>query len=215
MKVAATGGDYKPVPEGTYVAICVRVIDLGTQLTSYKGADKIQRKVMISWEVPDVRATDQDGHDMPAMISTRYTASLHEKAALRKALEAWRGRRFTEDELKGFDLKNVIAQPCQIQVLHTERDGTTYANVSAIMAMPKGSAKPLPEHATVNFSLDEGEFSEGIYGTLSDKLKEIIAQSPEYKAATGQFTETRGGGGAEFSPDLDDEIPFISSNGLR
>jgi hypothetical protein len=207
MKVSASGGDYKPVPEGTYVATCVRVIDLGTQVTTWKGADKIQRKVLIGWEVPEVRVQDQEGRDMPAMISTRYTASLHEKAALRKALEAWRGRRFTDDELKGFDLKNVLAQPCQIQVLHSERDGTTYANVSAIMAMPKGAAKPAPEHPTINFSLDEGEFSEGVYGMLTDRLREIIAQSPEYKEATGQAS-ARPQSSEEFSRDLDDEIPF-------
>lgn len=217
MRVSATGSDYKPVPEGTYIAICVRCIDLGTQITSWQGSDKQQRKVLLSWEVPEVRATDRDGQDMPAMISSRYTASLHEKAQLRKDLEAWRGRRFTDDELKGFDLKNIVGQPCQIQVLHTEKNGSTYANISAIMAIPKGLPKPTPEHTTVNFSLDEGEFSEGIYSSLSDKLKEQIAGSPEYKAATGQVVNKPGGGDpyGDFSrADLDDEIPFITSRGI-
>lgn len=208
MIVSSSGGDYKPVPEGTYIAICIRVIDLGTQVATYKGADKIQRKVLVSWEVPEVRAEDKDGKDMPALISTRYTASLHEKAALRRDLEAWRGRRFTEDELRGFDLKNVIAQACQIQVLHTERDGSTYANVSAIMALPKGYQKPTPEHSTVNFSLDPADFNSAIYGSLSEKLQEQIAKSPEYKEVTGQAPVRPTGQPEEFSRDMDDEIPF-------
>lgn len=210
MKVSSNGGDYKPVPEGTHIAICIRIVDLGTQASTYKGATKLQRKVLISWEAPDERVRDADGNDMPAIISKRYTASLHEKAALRKDLEAWRGKRFTDDELHGFDLKNVLAQACQIQVLHSENDGTTYANVSAIMSMPKGMPKPSPEHPLINFSLDNGEFSEGVYEMLSDRLKEQIAQSPEYKHATGQLVHA---GSDQYhretlTADLDDEIPF-------
>lgn len=213
MKVSASGSDYKPVPEGTYVATCVRVIDLGTQVTTYKGADKTQHKVLVSWEVPEVRAEDRDGNDMPAMISTRYTASLHEKAALRRDLEAWRGRRFTDDELRGFDMKNILGQPCQVQILHTERDGTTYGNVSAIMALPKGMPKPAPEHSLINFSLEAGEFSKEIYEMLSEKMQEQIAKSPEYKVATGQAIPSQGGGGdGDYAgadiPFDDADIPF-------
>ena len=211
MIVASSSTDYKPLPEGTYVATCIRIIDLGTQITTYKGVDKTQRKVLITWEVPEVRAEDKDGNDMPALISTRYTASLHEKAALRKDLEAWRGRRFTEAELKGFDLKNVLGQSCQIQVLHTERDGATYANISAIMSLPKGLEKPVPEHGTVNFSLDKSEFSAGVYDDLTDKTKAIIAASPEFKLATGQMVmpdQDEPDYSEEFSRAPDDDIPF-------
>lgn len=202
MIVSSNGADFKPIPEGTYVAICVRVIDLGTQVTTFKGADKTQRKVLIAWEVPEV-IVEFDGEEKPALVMNRYTASLHDKARMRADLEAWRGKRFTADELTGFDLKNVLGTACQIQVIHSE-DGS-YANVAAIMALPKGMTKPTPHHPTINFSLDEGEYSQGIYDGLSDKLRATIAQSPEYKA--------RNGGPApapreEFTRDLDDEIPF-------
>lgn len=204
MIVSSSGGDFKPIPEGTYVATCVRVIDLGTQITTFKGADKLQRKVLIAWEVPD-EIVEFDGEKRPALIMSRYTASLSDKANLRKHLEAWRGRRFTDDELRGFDLKNVLGKPCQIQVLHSE-DGA-YANVASIMALPKGSAPPEIHHPLVHFSLDDGEFSEGVYELLSEKLQQQIAQSPEYKARTGQAVQ-RGGPSEDFSADLDDEIPF-------
>lgn len=196
------GGDFKPVPEGTYVALCVRVIDLGTQVTTFKGAEKNQRKVLIAWEVPEV-PVEFDGETAPALLMSSYTASLHEKAALRKHLEAWRGKRFTDDELAGFDLKNVIGKPCQVQVLHSE-DGN-YANVAAIMAVPKGLPIADPYHPLVSFDLEPGKFSPVIYEGLSDKLKAKIAQSPEYKAATGGPAYVAPGTGAH---DLDDEIPF-------
>ena len=38
----------------------------------------------------------------PFLVRRRYTASLHEKSALRKDLESWRGRAFTNVELDGF-----------------------------------------------------------------------------------------------------------------
>lgn len=203
MIVSSSGGDFKPIPEGNYIAVCVRVIDLGTQMTSFKGADSLKRKVLIAWEVPEVEV-DWEGEKQPALVMSSYTASLHDKANLRQHLEAWRGRRFTDDELKGFDLKNVLGKGCQIQVLHSE-DGA-YANVKAIMALPKGSASPAPIHPLINFDLDA--FSEGVYETLSDKLKGKIAQSPEYKQATGQAPIKSEAGFESFTHDLDDEIPF-------
>lgn len=196
------GGDFKPIPEGTYVAICVRVIDLGTQVTTFKGAEKNQRKVLIAWETPD-ETVEYEGETAPALLMSSYTASLHEKATLRKHLEAWRGRRFTEEELHGFDLKNVLGKPCQVQVLHSE-DGN-YANVAAIMAVPKGYTVPTPHHPLIAFDLEPGQFNETIYESLSPKLQAKIAQSPEYKAATGGPTYIAPSTGAV---DLDDEIPF-------
>lgn len=203
MIVSSNGSDFKPIPEGTYIATCVRVIDLGTQVTTYMGADKLQRKVLVAWEVPD-EMVEFEGKSQPALIQKRYTASLSDKANLRKDLEAWRGRRFTDEELRGFDLKNVLGSACQIQVLHSE-DGA-YANVQTIMALPKGMPKPEPIHSLINFSLDPAEYSEGVYGLLSDKLKQSIAQSPEYKALNGGLAASPT---EDFARnDLDDEIPF-------
>jgi hypothetical protein len=205
--VSSTGGDFKPIPEGTYIATCVRLIDLGTQVSTYKGVDSLRRKVLIVWEVPD-QLVEFDGEERPALIMQRYTASLSDKAILRQHLEAWRGRRFTADELRGFDLKNVLGKPCQIQVLHSE-DGA-YANIAAIMACPKGLPAPAIHHPLINFSLEEDEFSAGIYDGLSDKLKASIAASPEYKARTGQAQTHPGERNVETfaHADLDDEIPF-------
>jgi hypothetical protein len=217
MIVSSSGGDFKPIPEGAYLATCVRIIDLGTQITSFQGADKLQRKVLLVWEVPD-EIVEYEGEKRPALIMQRYTASLSDKANLRKHLEAWRGRRFTDDELRGFDLKNVLGKPCQIQVVHSENGGNVYANLAAIMALPKGTPAPDIHHPLIHFSLDEGEFSVGIYDGLSDKLKAQIATSPEYKARTGQTAprpSERGGGGQEHFPaDLDDEIPFITCRSI-
>jgi len=207
MIISKTGSDYKPVPAGTYIACCVRIVDLGTQISTYNG--KAQRKVLFTWEIPEVEAETDDG-PMPAMISTSYTASLHEKAALRKVLESWRGKPFTADELTGFDLKSVLGASCLMGVIHNEHEGTMYANVSSVMALPKGTAKVAPVHPLVNFSLDE--FDEGVFEGLSPKLKEKISVTREYYRATGQeVLEDEPLANRPFAPDpvdLDDSIPF-------
>lgn len=201
MIISNSGTDYKPVPAGSYTAVCIRVIDLGTQISTYN--QKAQRKVLFTWEIPEIEIETDNG-PMPATISSRYTASLHEKAALRKVLESWRGRPFTADELTGFDLKNILGASCLMGVIHNENGGTTYANVSSVMALPKGMPKLTPQHTLINFSLDE--FNEALFDSLSPRVKETIAQAPEYKLATGQEVET---GDQHYSaPDLDDEIPF-------
>ena len=79
------GGDFTPVPEGTFPATCYRFIDLGTQAGEYMGASKIARKVMLSWEITDPETRMEDGK--PFTISSRFTWSMHEKSTLRKTLE--------------------------------------------------------------------------------------------------------------------------------
>ena len=46
----------------------------------------------------------EDDNGRRFQLRKDYKNSLHEKAGLRKDLEAWRGRRFTDAELAGFDL---------------------------------------------------------------------------------------------------------------
>lgn len=199
MIVSSSGEGFKPIDEGTYVATCIRVIDLGTQVSSFQGADKLQRKVLIAWEVPEVRV-EFDDKEGPALIMKRYTASLSDRANLRKDLEAWRGKRFTDDELKGFDLGNLLGHSCQIQVLHSP-DGQ-YANIQTIMALPKGMPKPQPENPLIHFDLDD--FKVGEFQMVSEKLQQTIMLSPEYKAATGQAVHTK----PEDNYDRSDDIPF-------
>jgi hypothetical protein len=75
----------------------------------------------------------------PFVVSRRFTISLHKKAALRAAIESWRGRALTETEIRdGFDLESLIGSACSLNVVHVARDGATFANVSSIMRLPKG-----------------------------------------------------------------------------
>lgn len=170
---ATGGGDFAITPEGTYIARCYKIIDLGTQKGSEAYGGKEQHKVMISWELLDKDVKMEDGR--PFSVSQFYTMSLHEKATLRKDLEAWRGKKFTDDELAGFDLKNVLGVYCMLQVVHSP-DGK-YANVNAIMSY-KGD-KPEEVNPNVSFDLDEPDMQ--VFDTFGDGLKAKIMASPEWQ----------------------------------
>jgi len=186
------GADYEPIPEGTYAAICYAVVDLGTHYNERFKKDA--HKVLLTWELPEERIeVTRDGQmlDLPRAISRRYTMSLHAKAALRHDLEAWRGKRFTDEELKGFDLSHIVGAACLLGIVHEtgKRDGKTYASISSIMALPgakaagkgKKAAPPKPENTPIVFAIpDEPEPNFDIPDTLPEWVVKTIQESKEW-----------------------------------
>jgi hypothetical protein len=168
-------GDYEITPAGNYVARCFKLIDMGTQTVEFAGETKFQQKILISWELLDPITNMKDGR--PFAVSKRYTASLHEKSALRKDLQSWRGKRFTDEELEGFDLTKILGAWCQLQVIHTESNGTTYANVDAIMSTRE---KPTGINELMHFDIDEPDLE--VFNSLSEKMQETIKATPEWRA---------------------------------
>jgi hypothetical protein len=93
------------------------------------------------WQVDEIDPASGRRFDIRGL----YTLSLSDKANLRKHLEAWRGRKFTPLELRGFDLENLIGVNCQIQVIHNiSDDGRTFANVQAIVPANAKAPKIAP-----------------------------------------------------------------------
>jgi hypothetical protein len=130
---AKAGGDFKPCPAGVHDAVCAFVEDIGHEHSDLY--NKFIHKVVIGWEVNEPMS---DGR--PYTISKRYTVSLSDKALLRKDLEGWRGQKFTDEQLKGFDLEVLRGKQCQLQIIHNEKGGKTYANIQTVL--PKGKHSP-------------------------------------------------------------------------
>lgn len=175
--------EYETVPAGVYTALCYRVIDLGTQSTEFAGETKEAHQVMVSWELFGEGARMTDGR--PFSVHKRYKLSLHEKASLRKDLEAWRGKKFTADELNGFDVKNVLGTACTMQVMVSD-DGK-YANVGTIMATKE---KPTGENEPVYFEIGD-KSTHGAWELLSRNMQEKILSSPEGAMSGLALTEKK------------------------
>ena len=168
------GGDFEQCPAGSFAARCYQIIDLGHQTFEWKGEAKVAPKVRITWELNEMMS---DGR--PFSISREYTASIGDKANLRKDLEAWRGRPFSAEELRNFSLENVLGAPCLLGVVHKpSKDGAkVYANVGSIMALPKGM--PSPELVNPAVKFDIGTFDQKVFDGLSSYVQKKILMSKE------------------------------------
>lgn len=193
------GGGELP-PEGTHVARCYRLVDLGTQ---YSERFKTQaRKIIIGWELP--AATMEDGR--PFAINKWYTLSWHKKSNLRKDLQSWRGRPFEGDDEQYFDLTKIVGQACLLNIIHEKNnEGEIRARVQSIMALPAGHANtPAAVNPPFIFSLDE--FDPKAFDSLHEATQDIIKQSLEYKAMGSQPATD---GPPPAGPDWeDDDIPW-------
>lgn len=188
---AGNGGNFKRVPAGVHIGRCYSLIDLGTQTTNGQYGEKQQHKIRVGWELFGEDENGQpltvevDGVEMPMTISKNYTVSLHEKAGLRKDLAAWRGRDFTEEEAKAFDVSKLIGAYCMVNVTTSENNGKTYSNVGGLTPLPAAlkNAKPNAVHPNIIFNLDEPDMA--LFATFHEKLQDAIKASPEFKKAAG------------------------------
>jgi hypothetical protein len=145
--------------------------------------------VVVAFEIPGERI-EIKGKDLPRGISKRYTLSLNEKASLRKDLQSWRGRPFTSAELAGFDVSKLIGANCLLSVLHQDRAGATYANISSISALPKSMKSVAPENPSLYFNVVEAIASAKSKGLrdiiwpedLPTWIEKLCCESEEYKA---------------------------------
>ena len=171
--------DYTPCPAGSYPAKCVGLIDLGTQTSTFEAETKSARKVLVSFEITDPETRRADG--TPFVVSKRFTLSKHEKAALRGFLTAWRGRDFTPEEIKRFDLVAVLGADCLLSLVNTTKpDGKTFTNISGAMRLPRGMAAPAGEMPLQHFDLTDPDWQ--VFAALGSRLQAQIAESPEFIA---------------------------------
>jgi len=189
--IAKQSRDRTPILEqGVYMAACIMLIGLGQQYD--EGYDRTSEQVKLIWEVEG--QTVKIGEELlPRQISRDFTLSLDERSNLRKLLQSWRGQAFTAEELKGFELCNILGAWCQLQVIHKTSERGAYANVDNVMALPKGTKKPKVEKTTY-FCLDDPA-TYGVYETLPRYLQEKIAKAENF-AATGLVLPERKNGSA-------------------
>lgn len=178
LPTQSTGGSFEKCPAGNHLAVCYEVLDLGTQDTTYKGETKPKHLIWIGWETP--MESMEDGR--PFVIGRRYTLSSHENSALRRDLESWRGKAFTDEDFGTFPIESIIGKGCFLNVVHSENGDRTYANVQAVTGLPKGTAVPEQSNESTYLSLDPEDFDPDVYAKLSERMRETIGKSPEFSS---------------------------------
>lgn len=173
------GGNFAPMEQGTYLARCYSMVHIGTILESYQGQDKLQNKVRISWEFPtELKEFKQGEGEKPYVLSKEFTLSLHEKSTLRAFLKSWRGKDFTEDEAKAFDISKLIGVPCTASVIHVEKDGKKYAQIASVSTVMKGAT--VPSQINPSFELNYDNFDLDKFKSLPEFIRKKMEGSNEF-----------------------------------
>jgi hypothetical protein len=210
LTVSSGESDYEVVPAGQHLAVCYRLVDAGTREEQYKDNPPKKRHVLfVYWELPEVKM----GDGRPFTISKKYTLTLNENGTLFKDLKTWRGKSFTQEELKGFDLLNVLGVSALLEVEHSDEGK---ARVVSVFKPDGGAKKTETENEQQAFDIDE--YAKGdpkmieIFGSFPEWMQGMIEESFEVSAAmkqAGNSASTSSGGLDEFKKELsEDEIPF-------
>lgn len=175
--------NFEPIATGNYPARCYSMVHIGTVEENILGTLKRLNKVRITWELPtELKVFKEENGEQPCVISKEFTLSLHEKATLRSFLKNWRGKDFTDDEAKSFDIEKLVGAPCMLNITHkTKKDGSgIYAEIGSVSAMPKGFA--CPDQVNPSFVFTYENFDAEKFNALPDFLKNKMVNSDEYKA---------------------------------
>ena len=167
------GTEFEDPKPGRWLATCIQVVDLGTQQDLFKGKITHKRKVRLGFELLD-HDPMEDGR--PFTVYRRYTASLGKKANLRRDLESWRGKPFTDKELEGFDVEVLLGKSCELVLVKSQTDRV---NITNIIPLKKGARLKKPVNQMISFDLDE--FDQEVFNSLSDGTRKVIMDSAEFK----------------------------------
>lgn len=205
---------YEGVSEGAHIAVCQMIVDMGMQ----EGTYGLKPQVYIRFEVPGERVsyTNDQGVESegPRVIGKGYGYTLGPKATLRKHLESWRGRAFTEAELMDsegnpiWDITKLLGVPCQLSVVKNE-NGTSV--ISTIMGLPKGFPPPKAEGDLIVYDSDNTGSLIKLPPWMQDKIKTAGQKSDSHNhvdQSPPPHTMQQAQPASPPVADFDDDIPF-------
>lgn len=198
--------DFEQLEPGSHIALCNMVVDLGLQPGSAMYPQPKQQ-VYIRFEVPGERITyEKDGVEVegPITIGQTYTASMNAKATLRKHLESWRGRAFTDEEAGKFDVASILGKTCLLLVSsHTSQStGKTRSVIAGMGKAPKGFTEVEAENPLLYYDKTS---SLETFNRLPKWLQEKIGAQLVQESAKHSASQQPEQAGTGFE---DDDIPF-------
>ena len=204
MPIAKAGANFTPAPEGTHLARCFGCISLGTQKSELFAASW---KILLMFELPEEMIEIPDKGAAPMVVTKEYTLSLGKKATLTQHLNSWRGRAFTPEELKGFEVSNVVGAACQVTIQHkaAKVTGNVRADIVSITGLPKGVTPPAQWHPSVKYEIEM--MKNEVFTALPEWIQKKIALCEEWQPSTVKPIEAPEP--PEQGPDAEDElVPF-------
>lgn len=172
--VLPTGGNFEIIQEGVYDVVLVGVINIGTVKEFFNGKEKFLNKIALLFEFLDLE--DEKGR---RTMCQDYTASFAPQSTLRKLLEKWREKPYTDEELKTFDISKLVGQRASLYIENSlKKDGSgKYAIIDKIK---KKRDSNVQEPNIEPFILGYNNFDFSKLDLLPTYMKTKIEASPEY-----------------------------------
>lgn len=197
----AGADDFEMVPAGTHVGTCCLVAFIGWHMSpAFKDKQpEVQAQMLFTFELTDEKMKD----GKPFLISAIHKDSLHVKANMRKMLECWRGKGFTNEELRGFEVIKLLGKSCFVAVIHKEtgEQKELKARIAAVSKVTKKTEVSPLVSPPLYYTVEIGD------PDSCDKLmlpqwvqKKVDASLPPPKARKAEPAISPG--------DEDEELPF-------
>ena len=166
-----------PVEPGVYVAVCVYSIDLGEQLCEYKDKSKsYNNQVQLGFELIG-ETVEIDGKQEPRTLSRTLNFARSKNSSLRKFVQSWLGKTFSDEAFDEFDTNDLVGMPAQLSVILNESGD--YSNIDTIMQLPKGMPAPQATQALIRFDIEP--WDDAAFEQLPDWAKEKVKKSTQYQ----------------------------------
>lgn len=217
-RYAKQGTDFERdlIPQGPHKAVCSAVYIVGHQWD--ERYSKWTNTCIVSFEFPELRTEfEKDGvkKEGPRVFSKFYNVSLDERSNMYKDLILWRGKSFTKEELKKFDLENLVGVFTMAQIIHeTKPDGKIKEKLTP---MPALFEKFTPELTPHFYDVDEHLNDPGPPDYMPEWISKYAQESREIagEAAAAGHTEqmqNKGLSDAQASNTVDreeeEDVPF-------
>jgi hypothetical protein len=147
-QTASKGGEgsFEKAPPGNHLAVCVALVDMGTQTVKAFNPgdkDKDQHRGYFVWELVGEKKADGTNH----LLGLDLNLSMNDKAKLRKWVESRIGRRLAEGEV--YDILAEVGAPCLLNVV--EKNG--YPKIEGVSAVPEGFTVPAPQNKPLAWNI--------------------------------------------------------------
>lgn len=186
--------DYEIASAGPCLAVCVDFINLGDTVEQYMdNPPRVVPKGALVFQIEEINRSTGKRFEP----SVEKTLTFGNKAGLRKFLEAWRGKAYTDEEArKGAPLHKLVGQSAIVTIEHkTSGGGRTYANISNISPLMKGMDKLQP------LDYVRAEFWEKRKADYAAKVREHLGHPEPAAVGGGRDVD-------EILKDDDDDLPF-------
>lgn len=163
-----------PVAAGSYMAVCIGVIDLGEQYS--EKFKSYSNKVQIVFELPG-ETIEVDGKQEPRQLSREFSVATKKNSGLRMFLSAWNGRTYSDDDFLELDMFDQIGRPALLNVVLNETG--EYANIESAIQIPRGIPDPVSTTAPIRWDMDS--WDDAVFQTLPEWVQEKIKRSTQYQ----------------------------------